>query len=157
MPKVTSILVLNYYHQRARRISKPNKTELIEKSIYIYIYIYIIYIYIYISSQLLDGNKGHQDETHHPTHRQVSAPVPRPVVNGMERLCQRHGSDQTPTLPFESKNHVSINSYSVTYEMVHCVNKRARILGHFVPIYVIAHIIGCKEVKEKKLAFSVSI
>ena len=40
---------------------------------------------------------------------QVSAPVPRPVVNGMERMCQ------TPTLLFESKNDVSINSYSKTY------------------------------------------
>ena len=30
-------------------------------------------------------------------------------------MCQRHGSDQTPTLLFESKNHASINSYSITY------------------------------------------
>ena len=27
------------------------------------------YIYIYINTELLDGNKGHQEETHHPTHR----------------------------------------------------------------------------------------
>ena len=27
-----------------------------------------IYIYIY-NTELLDGNKGHQEETHHPTHR----------------------------------------------------------------------------------------
>ena len=46
---------------------------------------------------------------------QVSAPVPRPVVNGMERMCQRHGSDKTPTLLFESKTDMSINSYSITY------------------------------------------
>ena len=46
---------------------------------------------------------------------QVSASVPRPVVNGMERMCQRHGSDQTPNLPLESKKHVPINSYSITY------------------------------------------
>ena len=26
-------------------------------------------IYIYINTELLDGNQGHQDETHHPTHR----------------------------------------------------------------------------------------
>ena len=44
---------------------------------------------------------------------QVPAPVPRPVVNGVERMCQRHGSDQTPILLFESKKHVSINSYSI--------------------------------------------
>ena len=35
-----------------------------------YIYIYInIHIYIYIYTELLDGIKGHQEETHHPTHR----------------------------------------------------------------------------------------
>ena len=27
------------------------------------------YIYIYINTELLEGNKGHQEETHHPTHR----------------------------------------------------------------------------------------
>ena len=27
------------------------------------------YIYIYINTELLDGNKGHQEEIHHPTHR----------------------------------------------------------------------------------------
>ena len=30
----------------------------------------------------------------------------------MERMCQRRGSDQTPTLLFESKNHVSIHLYN---------------------------------------------
>ena len=73
-----------------------------------------IYIYIYINTELLDGNQGHQKQNtwFNP---QVSALVPRPVVNGMERMCQRHGSDQTPTLLFESKNHVSINLYNKTY------------------------------------------
>ena len=28
-----------------------------------------IYIYIYINTELLDGNNGHQEETHQPTHR----------------------------------------------------------------------------------------
>ena len=28
-----------------------------------------IYIYIYITIELLDGNQGHQEETHRPTHR----------------------------------------------------------------------------------------
>ena len=32
---------------------------------------------------------------------------PRPVVNGMERMCQRHGNDQTPTLLFEPKTYMS--------------------------------------------------
>ena len=27
------------------------------------------YIYIYINTELLGGNQGHQEETHHPTHR----------------------------------------------------------------------------------------
>ena len=27
------------------------------------------HIYIFILTELLDGNKGHQEETHHPTHR----------------------------------------------------------------------------------------
>ena len=27
------------------------------------------YIYIYINTELLDGYQGHQEETHHPTHR----------------------------------------------------------------------------------------
>ena len=46
---------------------------------YIYIYIYVLqqnsykectYIYIYIiNTELLDGNQGHQEETHRPTHR----------------------------------------------------------------------------------------
>ena len=48
--------------------------------IYIYMYIYIrpiteliegmhIHIYVYINTELLDGNQGHQKETHRPTHR----------------------------------------------------------------------------------------
>ena len=77
--------------------------------VYIYNRTHIRNAYIYINTELLDGNQGHQEETHHPTHRF------RYLFNGMERMCQRHGSDQTPTLLFESKNHVSINSYNITY------------------------------------------
>ena len=36
--------------------------------------------------------------------------IPRPAINRMERLCQRNGSNQTPTVLFESKTHKSINS-----------------------------------------------
>ena len=36
------------------------------RNVHTYIY---IYIYIYIHTELLDGNQGHQEETHHPTHR----------------------------------------------------------------------------------------
>ena len=72
------------------------------------------YIYIYIYTELLDGNQSHQEETHTSSNPQVSALVPRPVVNGIERMCQCHGSDQTPILMFESKNHVSINLYNTS-------------------------------------------
>ena len=89
-------------------IGKPTKTPHIEEHIYIYIY---IYIYIHRAS----GRKQRSSRGNTSSNRQVSAPVPRPVVNGMERMCQRHGSDQTPTLLLESKDHVSINSYSITY------------------------------------------
>ena len=41
---------------------------------------------------------------------QVSALTPRPVINRMDRMCQRHGSNQTPTPLFESKTHKSVNS-----------------------------------------------
>ena len=40
----------------------------------------------------------------------VSARIPRPAIKRMERMCQRHGRNQTPTLLFESKTHKSINS-----------------------------------------------
>ena len=54
-----------------------------------------IYIYIYLLTQSWTGTKVIRKK--HIPNPQVSAPVPRPVVNGMERMCQRHGSDQTPT------------------------------------------------------------
>ena len=57
------------------------------------------YTYIYINTELLDGNQGHRNTSSNP---QVSALVPRPVVIAMERMWQRHGSDQTPTLQFEA-------------------------------------------------------
>ena len=45
-----------------------NRTLIKHAYIYIHTHIYI-YIYIYINTELLDGNQGHQEETHHPTHR----------------------------------------------------------------------------------------
>ena len=73
-----------------------------------------IYIYIYILTQgFWRGTKVTRRK--HIIQPTGSIPVPRPVVNGMEKMCQRYGSDQTPTLLFEFKNHVSINSYSITY------------------------------------------
>ena len=55
-------------------------TEWHSRCIYIYIYIYIYtsynrthirnaHIYIYYYTELVDGNQGHQEETHRPTHR----------------------------------------------------------------------------------------
>ena len=90
--------------------------------IYIYIYIYICLItelieciYIYIYYHRASGREPRSSGGNTSSHPQVSALVPRPVVNGMKRMCQRHEIDQTPTLLFESKNHVSINSYDITY------------------------------------------
>ena len=74
-----------------------------------------IYIYIYIYQYIASGREPRSSGGNTSSNPQVSALVPRPVVNGMERMCQRRGSDQTPTLMFESKNHVSINSYNITY------------------------------------------
>ena len=71
--------------------------------------------YIDTYSHKASGRKERSSGGNTSSNPQVSAPFPRPVVNGMERMCQRHGSDWTPTFLFESKNHVSINSYSITY------------------------------------------
>ena len=56
------------------QLVNQRKQNSYRKCIYIYVYIYIyiyvyIYIYIYINTELLHGNKGHQKETYHPTHR----------------------------------------------------------------------------------------
>ena len=84
---------------------------------YIYIaYIYCIYIlYIYIYQHRASRPEPRSSGGNTSSNPQVSALVPRPVVNGMERMCQRHGSDQIPTLLLESNNHVSVNSYDITY------------------------------------------
>ena len=75
----------------------------------------LIYIYIYIYWNRASGREPRSSGGNTSSNPQVSALVPRPVVNGMERMCQRHGSDQTPTLLFESQNYVSINSYNIRY------------------------------------------
>ena len=71
------------------------------------------HIYIYINTA--SGWEPRSSRGNTSSDPQVSALVPWPVVNGMERMCQSHGSDQTPTLLFESKNHVSINLYNIIY------------------------------------------
>ena len=60
------------------------------------------YIYIYIYINRASGREQRSSGGNTSSNPQVSVPVPRPVVNRMERMCQRHGSDQTPTLLFES-------------------------------------------------------
>ena len=70
-----------------------------------------IYTYLHWAS----GREQRSSGGNTSSNPHVSAPVPRPVVNGIERMCQRPLSDQTPTLLFESKNHVSLNSYGKTY------------------------------------------
>ena len=47
-----------------------------------------------------------QDTSSNP---QVSALIPQTAINRMERICQRHESNQTLTLLFESTTHESIN------------------------------------------------
>ena len=57
-------------------LSSESKTQLVNqikqnsyrRAYIIYTHIYL-YVYIYINTELLDGNKGHQEKTHHPTHR----------------------------------------------------------------------------------------
>ena len=73
------------------------------------------YIYIHIYQHRASGWEPRSSGGNTSSNPQVSALVPRPIVNGMERMCQRHGSDQTPTFLFESKNHVSIHLYNTIY------------------------------------------
>ena len=77
--------------------------------------VHLIYTYIYIYKHRVPGREPRSSTGNTSSNPQVSALVPRPAVNGMERMCQRHGSDQTSTLLFESKNHVSIHSYNIIY------------------------------------------
>ena len=56
-------------HPGIKLLSSESKTQLVnqrKKNSYRNAY---IYINIFINTELLDGNKGHQEETHHPTHR----------------------------------------------------------------------------------------
>ena len=42
---------------------------------------------------------------------QVSALIPRPAFNGMERMCQRHGGNPNSHPPVLVQKHYVINSY----------------------------------------------
>ena len=95
-------------------LSSESKTQLVKqkkqntyrKCIYIY-----IYIYIYILTQSFWTGTKVIGRKH------IIQPTGFGACSStwMDRMCQCHGSHQTPTLLFESKNHVSINSYSITY------------------------------------------
>ena len=87
--------------------------------IYIYIYIYIYYMCVcvfvcmYVTQSFWTGTK---------VIRRKHIIQPTSVGACFSTCCQWdeedvpcHGSDQTPTILFESKNHVSINPCSITY------------------------------------------
>ena len=80
IPSIKVVLKTNaksHKHSGIKLLSSESNTQLENqrkhnsyRRAYIYICIYIyIYIYIYINTELLDGNKGHQEETHHPNQR----------------------------------------------------------------------------------------
>ena len=57
----------SHKHPGIKLLSSESKTQLVnqrKQNVY-----RKAYIYIYINTQLLDGNKGLQEETHHTTHR----------------------------------------------------------------------------------------
>ena len=57
-------------HPGIKLLSSESNTQLVnQRKQNLYIKCIYIYIHIYINTELLDGNKGHQEETHHPTHR----------------------------------------------------------------------------------------
>ena len=91
MPQITSILVLNYCHQRARHNWYTKETELTHTEEHIFLYIY---------QHRAPGLEQRPSGGTTPSNPQASAPVPQPVVNETERMCQRHGSDQLPPPPF---------------------------------------------------------
>ena len=72
--QVPSIKVLfktnakSHKHPGMKLLSSESKTRHNQRKQNSYRRAYI-YIYIYINTELLGGNKGHQEETHHPTHR----------------------------------------------------------------------------------------
>ena len=107
--------VKSHKHPGIKLLSSESKTQLVNRRKQNSYRRAHIYIYIYTYKQRASGREQSSSGGNISSNPQVSAPVPRPVVNGKERMCQRHGRDQTPTFLFESKNHVSINSYSITY------------------------------------------
>ena len=100
MPKVTSILVLNCYHQGARQLVNQRNANSYKRA----------YIYIFINTEL-GGNKGHQEETH-PTHRSERLFLDLLPMDDEDVPAPWVRSNSHP--PVRVQNHVSINSYSIT-------------------------------------------
>ena len=82
------------------------------------------HIYIYILTASVREPRSTGGNTSSNPH--VSALIPRHVVNGMERIYQRHGSDQTPTILFESKNNASSHLYNISSRRVFISNSKLR-------------------------------
>ena len=73
------------------------------------------YIYIYINTELLDGNKCHQEETHHPTYRFRRLFLDL-LSMGWRGCASTMGAIKLPPSCSSPKiMTVSINSYSITY------------------------------------------
>ena len=65
----------SHKHPGIKLLSSESKTQLVNqrkensyRRAYIYIYTYVC-MCVFINTEPLDGNKCHQEETHHPTHR----------------------------------------------------------------------------------------
>ena len=68
--KVFETNAKSHKHPGIKLLSSESKTQLVnQRKQTSYIIEEHIYVCVYINSELLDGNKGHQEETHHPTHR----------------------------------------------------------------------------------------
>ena len=82
------------------------------------------YIYIYILTQSWTGTKVFTS-----SNPQFSAPVPRPGVNGMERMWQRHGSDQMSFWQFTHNRLYLVIIFANTISHInHIIDKRKQII-----------------------------
>ena len=74
----------------------------------IFIYINELYINrVYGREQMSSGGNTSSNP-------QVSALLPRPAVNRMERMCQRHGGDQTPYHPVVGRVQLTLSKRQKT-------------------------------------------
>ena len=112
--KLTSIVYENikWHSTKEPRIPKTNLIDCDGVQLHQYWTTLPVYVYIlpkarkithtYISTQSFwMGTEVTRNK--HIANPQVPALIPRPAINRTARMCQRHGSNQTPTLLFESK------------------------------------------------------